>query len=138
MKNDALLMGRFWLPVAAWCGLIFALSSVPGLESGLSWDFTLRKGAHMFEYAVLFLLIRRALAGTTQFSRGACVSTAVMLAVLYAVSDEFHQSFVPNRGASSFDVMIDAVGALVATFIKNDEKIFSLAPVRLLFGRLRG
>lgn len=138
MKNNALQAGLFWLPVAAWCGLIFALSGVPGLDSGLSWDFTLRKGAHMFEYAVLFLLVRRALAATTRLSRGACVSTAVALTVLYAVSDEFHQSFVPNRGASALDVMIDAVGVLAGTFIKNDEKIFSFAPVRLLFGRLRG
>ena len=130
--------GLFWLPVAAWCGLIFALSSVPGLESGLSWDFTLRKGAHMFEYAVLFLLIRRALAATTTLSRRACTITALACAVAYAMSDEFHQSFVPNRGASPIDVLIDAVGALAGTLVKHDEKICAFAPVRLLFGRLRG
>lgn len=138
MKSDMPRVLRYWLPVAAWCGLIFALSSVPGLDSGLSWDFTLRKCAHMFEYAILFMLIRRALAATTQLSRGACVSAAFALAVLYAVSDELHQSFVPNRGPSALDVLIDAAGVLGGALIKHDEKIFSLAPVRLLFGRLRG
>ena len=138
MRNSALRKGLFWLPVAAWCGLIFALSSVPGLESGLSWDFTLRKGAHMFEFAILFLLVRRALAATTTLSRGACTVAAIACAVAYAISDEFHQAFVPNRGASPIDVMIDAAGALAGTLVQHDEKIFAFAPVRQLFGRLRG
>ena len=51
-----------WLPVVAWAGLIFALSSVPDLGTGLgTWDLVLRKLAHAAEFAVLGLLLLRAL-----------------------------------------------------------------------------
>ena len=92
-----------WLPVVVWAGLIFALSSVPGLDSGLSWDFPLRKAAHGLEYAVLGALLARAVAEVP----------ALWLGIAYAVSDELHQSFVPGRAASLFDVGVDAVGVLV-------------------------
>src|SRR5919201_2028976 len=50
-----------WLPVIAWAALIFALSSVPHLSSGLgTWDLVLRKCAHATEYAVLGHIIVRA------------------------------------------------------------------------------
>lgn len=39
---------------------------------------------------------------------------AATLAVLYGLSDEFHQAFVPGRNATAFDVVIDALGALLA------------------------
>jgi len=52
-----------WLPVLAWAALIFALSSVPSLSTGLGlWDLVLRKLAHAGEYAVLGALLARALA----------------------------------------------------------------------------
>src|SRR5437867_2957870 len=42
----------YWLPVLLWAGVIFALSSVPSLGTGLgAWDTILRKGAHVTEYA---------------------------------------------------------------------------------------
>lgn len=92
-----------WLPVVVWAGLIFALSSVPGLDSGLSWDFALRKLAHGAEYALLGALLARAVAGLP----------ALWLGIAYAVSDELHQSLVPGRAASLFDVGVDSVGVLV-------------------------
>jgi hypothetical protein len=50
-----------WLPVLVWAGVIFAFSSIPSLNSGLgSWDYVLRKGAHMTEYAILAVLLVRA------------------------------------------------------------------------------
>jgi VanZ family protein len=94
-----------WLPVVLWAGLIFALSSVPALSSGLgTWDYVLRKGAHMTEYAVLAYLLARALGRETP---------ALAAGVLYAASDELHQSFVRGRHASPVDVAIDSVGLLV-------------------------
>ena len=52
---------RLWLPVVAWAALIFALSSVPDLGTGLGgWDLVLRKLAHAAEYAVLGALLARA------------------------------------------------------------------------------
>jgi VanZ family protein len=94
-----------WLPVLVWAGVIFALSSIPSLSSGLGgWDYVLRKGAHMTEYAILACLLVRATGS---------YAWAFALAVAYATTDEFHQSFVHGRHGSPIDVGIDAVGALV-------------------------
>ena len=104
----------YWLPLLLWCSVIFFLSSIPHLKTNLGlWDLLLRKIAHMTEYAVLFLLSRRALAATFPLwqARTICLA-AIAFSVLYAMSDEFHQSFVPGRGPSLIDVDIDTVGAL--------------------------
>ena len=93
---------RLWLPVAAWAGFIFALSSVPDLGTGLgSWDLVLRKLAHAAEFAVLGALLLRA-TDRAPF--------AFALGSLYAVSDELHQVLVPGRMGSPLDVAIDIVG----------------------------
>ena len=93
-----------WLPVVAWAALIFAVSSIPSLGTGLgTWDLVLRKLAHMTEYAILGALLLRAI-------RRPGVSLA--LAALYAASDEVHQHFVEGRHAAPLDVAIDTVGAL--------------------------
>jgi len=96
---------RSWLPVLAWAGLIFALSSVPDLGTGLGgWDLLLRKLAHVGEYAVLGALLLRALHRPLP---------AFALGVAYAASDELHQHFVPGRRGSPVDVLIDAVGVAI-------------------------
>ena len=95
---------RLWLPVLAWAALIFALSSVPDLGTGLGgWDLALRKLAHAAAYAVLGVLLMRAT------GRG---GLAFALGALYAVSDEVHQTFVPDRLGSPIDVAIDAIGVV--------------------------
>ena len=104
---------RLWLPVAVWAALIFALSSIPSLDSGLgTWDFVLRKIAHVLEYCVLGLLLARALDGR--------VAAAFALAVAYAASDELHQHFVTGRHGTLRDVAIDALGiaAGVAIYVR--------------------
>lgn len=102
-----------WAPVALWCALIFALSSVPDLGTGLSFDYPLRKLGHLAEYAALFALLRRALAREGLAPRAAG-ALAFVLSVLYALSDEYHQSFVPGRAGRASDVLVDAAGALLA------------------------
>jgi len=93
-----------WLPVVAWAGVIFALSSIPGLGTGLGvWDLVLRKLAHVAEYAVLGLLLARAVR----------TAAALALGVAYAVTDEVHQAFVAGRQGSPLDVAVDAVGVLL-------------------------
>ncbi len=91
-----------WLPVVAWAGLIFALSSIPDLGTGLgTWDLVLRKLAHAAEYAVLGFLLVRAIGRE---------SAALALGIAYAASDELHQHFVAGRHGSAVDVLIDAAG----------------------------
>jgi len=95
---------RLWLPVLLWAGLIFALSSIPQLGTGLGvWDLVLRKLAHATEYAILGALLLRALGREH-------VAAAFAAGVAYAVSDEVHQSFVTGRNGAVLDVLIDAVG----------------------------
>jgi VanZ family protein len=94
-----------WLPVVAWAGLIFTLSSIPDLGTGLgTWDLVLRKLAHAAEYAVLGVLLLRAIGRP---------GAAFALATLYAATDEIHQAFVRGRQASLLDLAIDAAGAAV-------------------------
>jgi VanZ family protein len=91
-----------WLPVLAWAALIFALSSVPHLSSGLgTWDYILRKCAHVTEYAILGALLLRALGREVP---------AFLTGLAYAASDELHQHFVAGRHGSPVDVAIDAIG----------------------------
>jgi VanZ family protein len=98
-----------WLPVVLWAGLIFALSSIPDLGTGLGgWDLALRKIAHALEYAVLGLLLLRAMGREVP---------AAILGVAYAVSDEVHQSFVTGRQGALRDVVIDAVGVLAGVYV---------------------
>jgi VanZ family protein len=107
-----------WLPVLLWCGLIFFLSGIPNLRTEFGfWDLLLRKAAHMTEYAILFLLTRRAVAGSSAAFAGRAGILAAVFAILYAVSDEFHQSFVPTRGPSVRDVGIDAAGVFIGAIL---------------------
>jgi len=109
-----------WAPVLAWCSLIFYLSSVQNLKTdfGGPIDFILRKGAHVTEYVILFLLSRRAYANSSGGGSGsATVIFAAIFSVLYAASDEYHQSFVPTRGPSVADVGIDCAGVAVGYLI---------------------
>jgi VanZ family protein len=91
-----------WAPVLLWAGVIFALSSIPSLSTGFGvWDTLLRKGAHLTEYAVLGVLLMRAVGRELP---------AFALGIAYAATDEIHQHFVRGRHASPFDTAFDACG----------------------------
>jgi VanZ family protein len=98
-----------WLPVLAWAAVIFTLSSIPSLSTGLgTWDTVLRKGAHLTEYAILGGLLYRALGREP---------LALAVGIAYAATDELHQYFVRGRHASPVDVAIDAVGVAVGMLV---------------------
>jgi hypothetical protein len=101
-----------WFPVALWALLIYVLSDQPHLHATTGIvELVLRKSAHVVVYAVLTLLLVRALA-----SSGVRRTTlpAAALAVAYAASDEYHQTFVAGRQGTPRDVAIDAVGVALA------------------------
>jgi VanZ family protein len=92
-------------------GLIFFLSAQPDLDSGLgALDFVLRKLAHATEFALLTLLWAWAIRPLTPRS----ALPAALIALAYAASDEYHQTFVTGRSGSPVDVAIDAAGVLLA------------------------
>ncbi len=90
---------------------IFFLSAQPDLNSGLgTWDTILRKLAHMAEYAALWFLWWRAF----RYRRALA---AAMIAIGYAVTDEYHQTFVDGRTGSAADVVIDSLGIATALLL---------------------
>jgi VanZ family protein len=103
-------ISRFGPPLAL-MAVIFAFSAQPDLGTGLGvWDTILRKAAHMAEYGLLWYLWHRALE-----LEGPLPAAAIALA--YAVTDEYHQTFVDGRRGSPVDVLIDAAGIAVAIAI---------------------
>ena len=128
-----------WLGALAWMGVIFFMSAMPGDVSGAqsgriaglvcraiafllgenaasgvspeAVNLLVRKGAHMAEYAILFLLYRRALHESGARRPGLA---ALCLCACYAATDEGHQAFVADRGPSAVDVGIDTLGAALA------------------------
>jgi VanZ family protein len=130
---------RYWLPLLLWMACIFVGST--DLMSAehtsriiaplLRWlhptisehaimqvQFFVRKAGHVCEYALLAALLYRALINTMLIGR-ALMSAGIVLVLcgLYAVSDEFHQSFVPSRTATARDVAIDGAGAIFGVLL---------------------
>lgn len=97
------LVSRYGPPLAMMT-LIFVLSATPDLSSGLgTWDLVLRKLAHVTIFGVLWITLARAM-------RWRRPLLAAAVAIVYAISDELHQSFVQGRHGSPVDVAIDTLG----------------------------
>ena len=107
METRAKLLLR-WSVVVAYCGLIFALSSLPSEDIPLPpllWQAD--KLLHALEFGFLSLLVSWAL-GVGRFRRALI---ALLFASAYGLTDEFHQSFVLGRSASWLDWLADTAGA---------------------------
>jgi VanZ family protein len=105
-------MARFfsrWFPAIILMAAIFMFSSIPSQEmpSFGFWDTIVKKSGHMIGYALLGFSYLRAIRVRSNWTY-----LAALLAVLvYAFTDEFHQSFVAGRNSSFIDVGIDTAGA---------------------------
>jgi VanZ family protein len=125
----------YWLPVLFWMFIIFSASSdrmsfshssriigpilhwlFPHMsdQSVHAVVFAVRKAAHVTEYAILALLVWRALrkpnAGNPRLWQWSHAGSALLFVALYATGDEIHQAFVPTRQASVWDVLLDTLG----------------------------
>lgn len=127
---------RRYLPLFLWMALLFFASTGAFSASNtnlliqpvLRWlfphiseerialaHFLLRKCGHFSEYAILSLLAARAFITSSRAGlRRSWFIAALLLVCLYALSDEYHQSFVPSRTASIYDSLIDMMGGLTA------------------------
>jgi hypothetical protein len=105
---------RRWGPSLIWMALIFGASGTPGddLPSFGMWDLYAKKGGHMLGYALLGAAYLHGLTNSRRVTLRFWF-LAVMMAGLYAASDEFHQSFTPGRNPSPMDVLIDTGGAIL-------------------------
>ena len=73
----------------------------------------IRKGGHVTEYAILAILAYRAVSSANFFFYHRHVVLPFLICVLYAVSDEYHQSFTTTRDASAVDVLWDTLGVVI-------------------------
>jgi len=132
---------KYWLPILLWIGIMFGASADPHshersrhiLRPILLWlfphmsdqvfetlHFIFRKCCHLTEYAILGLLVFRALSHSRtplplwSWPR---VGGTLLIVFLYACSDEYHQCFVPGRTALFSDVCIDTSGGAIGLFI---------------------
>jgi VanZ family protein len=126
---------RAWWPAFAWASFIFIMSTesfsaqhtARFIEPILRWlmpsltdaqfvliHYVIRKAAHFTEYVMFSLLLYRGVRGGGRGWHWTWGLAAFSIATGYAALDEIHQLFVTSRHASPYDVMIDAVGALLA------------------------
>ena len=127
---------RRYVPLISWMALIFFASTgefsaantglviqpllrwlFPHISDGriAVFHFILRKCGHFSEYAVLGLLATRAFISSTHvYLRRHWFLAALLLVCLYALFDEYHQTFVPSRTASIYDSLLDMIGGLTA------------------------
>ena len=114
MKKFLSIVPR-WFPALLLMSVIFVFSSQPGddLPSFYDWDYFIKKSSHMIGYGLLALSYFHFLKyDKRQYW------LALLMAVLYAATDEYHQSFVAGRGPSVFDVFVfDGLGALIALWL---------------------
>ena len=127
---------KYWLPVLLWMVFIFWMSTdsfsatntshiikpilqflLPGITPA-ALDMihaVIRKCAHITEYFILGLLLFRVLQGEAKERKPwQWAGLSLMVIILYAASDEFHQSFTSTRSASLIDVGLDTVGGILA------------------------
>jgi len=127
---------RYWVPVLLMLGLmayfstdVFSGESTRGaIETVLAWlsihpskhalrniNFIVRKCAHVFEYALLAVLIFRAFKADSPLAwRLSWFIGSLAIVVTWSLLDEYHQSFTHTRGASIYDSMLDSAGGLLA------------------------
>ena len=132
-----------WILVILWMALIFFLSHQPAIESselssGItkrvydiikmiapdisldlgSFNHIIRKLAHFTVYLILGILVANGLI-YTRTSRINTILLALLICILYAISDEIHQIFIPGRSGQVSDVLIDSSGGLAGIFLLN-------------------
>ena len=101
-----------WAAVIAYMAFIFLLSSIPSTPA---LPGRTDKHLHALLYGGFGLVVMRALArGRPDGLSWAMVVLTTLIAALYGLSDEFHQSFVPGRQPDAADVVADTVGAALA------------------------
>ncbi|MGH7205061.1 MAG: VanZ family protein [Nitrospiraceae bacterium] len=106
----------YWLPVVAYAGLIFFLSSLSNPEVYTpSFLYEIGdKSLHAFEYGVLGILCYRAFRhGSGAWAARYALHLAIVAAAAYGVTDEIHQVFVPLREADAGDLLMDTIGAAI-------------------------
>ncbi len=109
---------KFWLPAILWAIVIFSFSSVTvPATSPVYWqDFTAKKLAHFIEYSIFGILFYRAFINSGVEKKKAVIYT-IIISLIYAATDEFHQSFTPKREPRVRDIVIDTISAGLVVYL---------------------
>ncbi|MFV2047674.1 MULTISPECIES: VanZ family protein [Bacillaceae] len=109
----------FTLLPLLYMALIWTLSSFPAdaiVNTPFSFDSLLKESLHLIEFAILYWLIAFAFMAHGRWTeRTSWIAAAI--AILYGLTDEIHQSFVPARSATVIDFVKDTIGVLVSYYI---------------------
>lgn len=110
----------YWVPLIGYAGLIFYFSSLPQPQELMPvfLEEVGDKVLHLAEYGLLGILSYRALRHASgHWAANYAVALAIAVAVLYGITDEVHQAFVPEREADLWDLLADAAGAGLAVWV---------------------
>jgi VanZ family protein len=99
-----------YIPAILWMILIFYMSSRPTdvIVLPSTQRFLFFKSLHLIEYAILFIFVQFAIKKN---------SLSMAISYFYAITDEFHQSFIPGRSGQFSDTLIDLIGILIGLII---------------------
>ncbi|MGM0653228.1 MAG: VanZ family protein [Bacillota bacterium] len=117
IKKRTLDLIIYWLPALIQMALIFYFSSQPEGSKVLESFPTPPGIGHLVGYAILAVLLYRAFNRGLFGWSGVAARNAFIVSLIYAVSDEIHQLFVPGRQASIADVGIDTAGILLGLLL---------------------
>jgi len=106
---------KFWAPAVLWASFIFFMSSRPNLSAG-TFPFS-DKIAHFVVYLIFGFFVARFVAGDREILSRKRFFLSLLIIVVYALSDEFHQTFVPGRTAELGDLLSDFAGGVCGIFI---------------------
>lgn len=127
--TGALRGGLLYGALVAWMVVIFLFSAQPHSaevtrEFFHEGNFVVRKFAHFSEYAILAILAITSFSSHIPANQSAsspdrrvAFNAGIAISVLYAISDEIHQAFVPGRGAAISDVLVDSVGVVIGSLV---------------------
>ena len=105
---------KFWFPVFLYSGIIFYASSLPDLKPPLTIT-NIDKVFHVLEYLPFGFLLARAF--IQQWPAVRIGQVVTICSLLYGISDEYHQSFVPGREPGVSDVIADTTGGFLGVWI---------------------
>jgi len=111
---------KYLSPVVLWAVVIFCFSALSQTKTvEVYWqDFVLKKTAHVVEYGILAMLLYRFYINSGK-SKKRSIAYSLILTVLYAATDEIHQSYVPGREPRVRDVFFDTLGASLTLYWIN-------------------
>lgn len=113
-KKDIFL---YTIPLVAWTLLMITVSSIPGKKLPEVHLFQWDKLAHSFEFFIFTLLFARYLYFAKHFSIKQSLSYCLSIGIVYAVLDEVHQLFIPNRCCTWQDFLADSLGIVVGCIV---------------------